>query len=137
MFDPDTGADYAARFLRSLYAERGDWSAAAGAYHSQSPDRAGVYRARFDRILAGLGGAPLTVAAAEPEQPQVVTPPRKSRTRLTRGPKIITIPPKAAEGVEQAGLGRGRHSGDRDPRRGEAADDGGADVLISSAEIMI
>ncbi len=107
MFDPATGADYAARFLRSLYAERGDWSAAAGAYHSQSPDRAGVYRARFDRILAGLGGAPLTVAAAEPEQPQVVTPPRKSRTRLTRGPKIITIPPKAAEGVEQAGLGRG------------------------------
>ena len=30
MFDPDTGADYAARFLKSLYAERGDWSAAAG-----------------------------------------------------------------------------------------------------------
>ena len=37
MFDPDTGADYAARFLQSLYAERGNWSAAAGAYHSQTP----------------------------------------------------------------------------------------------------
>ena len=53
MFDPDTGADYAAQFLQSLYAERGNWSAAAGAYHSQTPARAGVYRARFDRILAG------------------------------------------------------------------------------------
>ena len=40
MFDPETGADYAASFLRSLYQERGDWSAAAGAYHSQQPDRA-------------------------------------------------------------------------------------------------
>ena len=57
MFDPETGADYAASFLKSLYQERGDWSAAAGAYHSQLPDRAGVYRTRFDRILAGLGGA--------------------------------------------------------------------------------
>ncbi len=56
MFDPDTGADYAAQFLKSLYAERGNWSAAAGAYHSQTPARASVYRARFDRIIAGLGG---------------------------------------------------------------------------------
>ena len=59
MFDQDVGAAYAARFLRDLYAERGDWSAAAGAYHSQTPHFASIYRARFDRILAGLGGAPL------------------------------------------------------------------------------
>ena len=115
MFDPDTGADYAAQFLRSLYAERGDWSAAAGAYHSQTPTRASVYRARFDRILAGLGGAPLTVAAAA--EPEAVAPaepatPRKSRTRLTRGPKIITIPPEAGKAEacrpRQAGLARRR-----------------------------
>ena len=106
MFDPETGADYAARFLKSLYLERGDWSAAAGAYHSQSPDRANVYRARFDRILAGLGGAPITVAAAEPETEPQAAPeaPRKSRTRLSRGPKIITIPPKAPGGAD-AGAG--------------------------------
>ena len=41
MFDPQVGAGYAARFLKSLYAERGNWSAAAGAYHSQTPARAG------------------------------------------------------------------------------------------------
>ncbi len=94
MFDPDTGADYAARFLRSLYQERGNWSAAAGAYHSQTPARAGIYRARFDRILAGLGGAPLTVAAAEPEAQAEPAVPRKSRTRMSRGPKIISVKPR-------------------------------------------
>jgi hypothetical protein len=93
MFDPRVGAAYAARFLRSLYAERGDWSLAAGAYHSQTPARAGIYRARFDRILAGLGGQPLTVAAAPPEEPKAGAP-RKSRTRLSRGPKIITVAPR-------------------------------------------
>ena len=29
MFDPDTGADDSAGFLKGLYAERGNWSAAA------------------------------------------------------------------------------------------------------------
>ncbi len=104
MFDPDTGADYAAQFLKSLYAERGNWSAAAGAYHSQTPSRANVYRARFDRIVAGLnGGAPLAVASAGPEieldaaAPEETAAPRKSRTRLSRGPKIITISPETGK----------------------------------------
>ncbi|MFT3973453.1 MAG: lytic transglycosylase domain-containing protein [Amaricoccus sp.] len=102
MFDPDTGADYAARFLTDLYAERGDWSLAAGAYHSQTPDKAEVYRARFDRILAGIGGQPLQVAALA-DAPSVVVP-KKSRTRL-KGPKIITLPAKgaAAEMVPMTG----------------------------------
>jgi soluble lytic murein transglycosylase-like protein len=109
MFDPLTGADYAARFLKGLYLERGDWSAAAGAYHSQTPARASVYRARFDRILAGLGGQPLVAAAEPAAEPDA--PPRKSRTRLSRGPKIITIaprPPAADPGVrtEEAAAGR-------------------------------
>ena len=101
MFDPDTGATYAARFLRSLYQERGDWSAAAGAYHSQTPSRAGIYRARFDRIRASLGGAPLAVAAATVE-PEKAGPPRKSRTRLARGPKIITVKPRQPEAEKPA-----------------------------------
>lgn len=97
MFDPDAGADYAARFLDSLHAERGDWSAAAGAYHSQKPDRAGIYRARFDRILANLGGQPLVVASATPDATDTAPEaPRKSRTRMSRGPKIITVPKKGA-----------------------------------------
>lgn len=54
MFDPTTNARYAARFLGELYEEFGDWSKAAGAYHSRSPKFAKKYRARFDRILANL-----------------------------------------------------------------------------------
>lgn len=102
MFDPATGADYAARFLTDLYQGRGDWSLAAGAYHSQTPDKAQVYRARFDRILAGIGGQPLQVASV-PEAPAPLLP-KKSRTRL-RGPKIITVAPEPASGSVSQGSG--------------------------------
>ena len=108
MFDPVAGATYAARFLKRLYLERGSWLAAAGAYHSQSPDRASVYRARFERILAGIGGnADLAVAAASPAPAAVTEAPRKSRTRLSRGPKIITVPSKAAP-IETGGATEAR-----------------------------
>lgn len=102
MFDPEAGAVYAARFLQSLYLERGNWLAAAGAYHSQTPARASVYSARFERILAGLGGSTdleMAVASAAPEPAPVAAEPaasRKSRTRMSRGPKIITIPTTSA-----------------------------------------
>lgn len=96
MFDPDASAAYAARFLRELYEQRGSWPAAAGAYHSQTPERAGTYRARFERILAGLGTNPITLAAGAPEPAGPDIPPHKSRTRLSRGPKIISVPARAA-----------------------------------------
>jgi hypothetical protein len=54
MFDPLTNARYAARFLARLHAELGDWSKAAGAYHSRTNALAARYRARFDRIRAAL-----------------------------------------------------------------------------------
>lgn len=71
MFDPEWTATYAAQFLRTLYEERGDWSAAAGAYHSLTPDKAEIYRARFDKLLAGLApdaleGADALLAEATP-----------------------------------------------------------------------
>ena len=73
MFDPEWTATYAAQFLRTLYEERGSWSAAAGAYHSLSPELAAIYRTRFDRLLADLDPGALTdaetlVAAAEPDR---------------------------------------------------------------------
>lgn len=66
MFDPLANARYAARFLADLHAETGDWSSAAGAYHSRTPHYAQRYRARFDRILAQLDGAPPVIAALPP-----------------------------------------------------------------------
>ncbi|MBK0325732.1 transglycosylase SLT domain-containing protein [Rhodobacteraceae bacterium F11138] len=54
MFDPMMNADYAASFLRDLYEEFNDWSAAAGAYHSRTPTYARSYAARFDQIRGSM-----------------------------------------------------------------------------------
>jgi hypothetical protein len=71
MFNPEWTATYAAQFLRTLYEERGSWSAAAGAYHSLTPELAQKYAARFDRMLTGPASDGITetealVAAAPP-----------------------------------------------------------------------
>lgn len=59
MFDPAANADYAAGFLRRLYAETGDWRAAAGAYHSRTSHLAARYRAVFEPLYnAALASAP-------------------------------------------------------------------------------
>ena len=56
MFDPMINTTYAARFLSELYAEKGSWPAAAGAYHSRTPKYANRYAKRFTRYVARLGG---------------------------------------------------------------------------------
>jgi hypothetical protein len=68
-FDPTANADYAARYLRSLYEEaHGDWNIAVGWYHSHTIDLAADYRYRVAEvgagILTGIGGPePLFVRA--------------------------------------------------------------------------
>ena len=62
MFDPLANAVYAAEFLKSLFAEKGNWGAAAGAYHSRNAQYAKGYQARFETIrarFAELDDAPL------------------------------------------------------------------------------
>lgn len=54
MFQPQPNALYAAKFLLELYNEKGDWSSAAGAYHSRTPKYAEKYEARFNRFRNGL-----------------------------------------------------------------------------------
>lgn len=72
MFEPLANARYAAGFLSDLYKEMGDWSRAAGAYHSRTPRYANRYRERFDRIRARLGDAPppeqVVVAETKPAE---------------------------------------------------------------------
>ncbi|MCV2881812.1 transglycosylase SLT domain-containing protein [Actibacterium sp. XHP0104] len=65
MFDPQANADYAARFLQELYQEKGNWSTAAGAYHSRTPTYANRYRKKFDEYFAALSDQP-TPPAIEP-----------------------------------------------------------------------
>ena len=56
MFEPGPSGDYAARFLKSLHAETGDWIKAAGYYHSRTPVHAKRYRNLVARAVRGLGG---------------------------------------------------------------------------------
>lgn len=98
MFDPEWTATYAAQFLRTLYEERGDWSAAAGAYHSLTPDKADIYRARFDRLLAGLDPAALTadetlLAGAAPSDRRSTRTARRQAERVATAQRIRTGPP--------------------------------------------
>ena len=114
MFDMEASARYAGQFLRALHAETGNWSTAAGAYHSRTPHYAGIYRARFDQILAGLGADPVVLAEAAPVEAEAT--PRRARTRMTRGPLIIRIErgpaetaPDGANGERTATLRAERH----------------------------
>lgn len=110
MFDPQWTATYAAQFLRTLYEERGDWSAAAGAYHSLSPQEAATYRARFDQVLAGLEPGALTdaealVAAAQPDNRYGSRQERREAQRRALAERIRAAgppPPPTAGGVAGA-----------------------------------
>ena len=107
MFDPQWTATYAAQFLRTLYEERGDWSAAAGAYHSLSPEHAGTYRARFEQVLAALEpgaltGAEALVAAAQPGSRYGSRQERREAQRRALAERIRAAgppPPPARGGV--------------------------------------
>lgn len=50
MFDPTANALYAAKFLTELHDEFGDWTKAAGAFHSRTPKHANSYAARFNKF---------------------------------------------------------------------------------------
>jgi len=54
MFDPNANALYAANYLQTLYLQKGNWKAAAGAYHSATPGLAARYSERFSKILANI-----------------------------------------------------------------------------------
>ena len=91
MFDPLENARYAARFVRDLHAETGDWRRAAGMFHSRTQANASKYLARFDDLRAafvrrgfeGMTGTPETYndfAMAAPVAPEKVA---RARERLT------------------------------------------------------
>lgn len=64
MLDPAPNATYAAEFLSRHFARTGDWVAAAAAYHSQTPEYAERYRAKFEAVYATLVDGPVAVPAA-------------------------------------------------------------------------
>ncbi len=67
MFDPEKNADYAARFLVTLYDEKGNWADAVAAYHSRTPDLGATYLNQVKAVLGGPNaGDPQAAAAVVP-----------------------------------------------------------------------
>jgi Transglycosylase SLT domain len=68
-FDPQANAAYAAKFLKALYAQTGDWMKATAMYHSATPGFGAEYQQQVQVVwpeeqrIAGLrGAAPLARA---------------------------------------------------------------------------
>jgi hypothetical protein len=91
MFDPMINATYAAKMLSGLHDEFGDWTKAAGAYHSRTETYASRYRTRYARIRGRLNGV-----APEP----VLRLPTVQVARTARFPDVqhafLSAPPVSA-----------------------------------------
>lgn len=114
-FDPLTNARYAARFLKELHAERGDWMTAAGNYHSRTPERATAYRnavaSRLPEEQARAGAAP----GWNPAWPRVAAvPPAPAAI----APSFGSIRGAAAPVIMRAAGGGGMTGRDLDSYRG-------------------
>jgi hypothetical protein len=65
-FDPIRNADYAGRLLRTLFQQTGSWEAAAGRYHSATPELAARYLSRLAEAIAEEGRMAAGAAASTP-----------------------------------------------------------------------
>jgi Transglycosylase SLT domain len=72
-FDPLANALYAARFLRTLFAQTGSWTAAAAAYHSQTQALGAAYREKVLAVWTAPG--PASRSAAGPPRSGFAVPP--------------------------------------------------------------
>ncbi|WP_370399489.1 lytic transglycosylase domain-containing protein [Sulfitobacter sp. JB4-11] len=69
--DPIANADYAARFLRRLYRETGDWWEAAGRYHSSRPKFKEIYLTKLTRnqqVANAMMANGIALAANDPRK---------------------------------------------------------------------
>ncbi len=68
-FDPRANTTYAATYLKTMHAATGDWTDAAGYYHSTTPERNGPYKEKVLTFWRWQGGGPgdgTAVAARTP-----------------------------------------------------------------------
>ena len=70
-FDPGSNVAYAARFLRALFSESGNWTQAIGAYHSRTAPLGEDYQRRVMALLTGADwlDAPAVPKAGGPTHP--------------------------------------------------------------------
>ncbi len=92
MFDPATNADYAASFLRELFAETGVWDRAAGFYHSRTPEHFERYAARFARILERGDDEAAGIDVASAPAPAQIDPERRALARARIAAVLVALP---------------------------------------------
>ncbi|MFC6688571.1 transglycosylase SLT domain-containing protein [Jhaorihella thermophila] len=101
MIDPWKNATYAARFLAELHRELGDWTQAAGAYHSRTARHAKRYVRRFERIRATLPKGARRLAGPSERMPLSGLVPAAARTdgplRSGGAPLGSLVPTAAAD----------------------------------------
>lgn len=102
MFEPNPSGDYAARFLKGLHAETGDWIRATGLYHSRHERHASRYRALVARAVARITGNPA------PDPPRVAAMPERRRPvgllRRGRGALIAATAPSVGAPASAGGV---------------------------------
>jgi hypothetical protein len=102
-FDPQANTAYAARFLKDLYGQTGDWAKAAALYHSATPELAADYERKVlavwpeEKRLAGLVGASPLARAWAATMPTPMPnftrfPPPLRSAGLSPAPRIIMQP---------------------------------------------
>jgi hypothetical protein len=146
MFEPEVSGDYAARFLKDLYAEAGDWIVASGHYHSRTPVHATRYRDLVARTIDRMDGA-----ASEPVRLAGLTEPRgaaavvQPRSAAVAGPRRSSAAPvrvaavRAPMVIRAAARGAGPvvHGVNVRTPRGTGRMDGAAMVLRApAAEVL-
>ncbi|MDA1091094.1 MAG: transglycosylase SLT domain-containing protein [Proteobacteria bacterium] len=57
-FDPGANTTYAATYLKNMFSATGDWTEAAGYYHSMTPERNGPYKKKVLNFWRRQGGDP-------------------------------------------------------------------------------
>ena len=78
MISPKSNALYAAKFLKSLYAEFGDWTEAAGAYHSRTEVLAATYKSKLAQHY-------------DPDQKQLQAPVSENREPVVKRPNSYPL----------------------------------------------
>ena len=68
-FDPRANTTYAATYLKSMHAATGDWTDAAGYYHSTTPQRNGPYKEKVLTFWRRQGGGPSGATAVAARTP--------------------------------------------------------------------
>jgi Transglycosylase SLT domain len=98
-FDPEENADYAARFLRQLYAETGNWTAAAGLYHSRTPLLAASYRQAVALRLANTAASAFKLRAVAAHESALLKLQAAWAATLVDKAATQSYPPPQASGI--------------------------------------